>query len=164
MKLPMSAWVEASWIKARSISALIRARSSAQPVLLGAHILQAPILASTKDTEIIGGAVMKHFVWTFDQSTKRFRMTRSDPDAEIEFASVTGLGLLYTPSADGLLVRKVLDDSPARQRDIKPGDVVTHFDGVPLVQRGCDTPEEGARKIGFMRDGRFRELGLCAQF
>ena len=133
---------------------------AAQPVLLGSHTLQAPMLASTDDTEIIGGAVMKHFVWTFDQSTKRFRMTRTDPDAEIEFAPVTGLGLLYTPSADGLLVRKILDDSPARQLDIKPGDVVTHFNGVPLVQRGCDTHEEGTRSIGFMRDGQFRELNL----
>ena len=103
---------------------------------------------------------MKHFVWTFDQSTKRFRMARSDPDADIEFAPVTGFGLLYTPSADGLLVREILEDSPARQLDIRPGDLVTHFDGKPLVERGCDTQDEGSRTVGFMRDGQFRELSL----
>jgi hypothetical protein len=146
-------------LKSDDIEVRKKARA-AQPVLLGAHILQAPILASTKDTEIIGGDVMKHFVWTFDQSTKRFRMTRSDPGAEIEFAPVTGLGLLYTPSADGLLVRKILEDSPARQLDIKPGDLVTHFDGKLLEQRGCDTQDEGTRMIGFVRDGQFRELNL----
>ena len=146
-------------LKSNDIEVRESARA-AQPVLLGPHTLQAPILASTEDTEIIGGAVMKHFVWTFDQSTKRFRMIRSDPDAEIEFAPVTGLGMLYTPSADGLLVRKVLEDSPARQLDIEPGDLVTHFDGKPLVQRGCETQDEGTRKIGLMRDGQFRELNL----
>lgn len=133
---------------------------AAQPVLLGSRTLQAPILASTKDTEIIGARVMQHFVWTFDQSTKRFRMTRSDPEAAIEFAPVTGLGLLYTPSAEGLRVRKILEDSPARRLDIKPGDLVTHFDGKPLAQRGCETQDEGTRTIGFVRDGQFRELNL----
>jgi hypothetical protein len=146
-------------LKSDDIEVRKKARA-AQLVLLGAHTLQAPILASTKDTEIIGGGVMKHFVWTFDQSTKRFRMTRSAPGAEIEFAPVTGLGLLYTPSADGLLVRKILEDSPARQLDIKPGDLVTHFDGKPLEQRGCDTQDEGTRTVGFIRDGQFRELNL----
>lgn len=146
-------------LKADDIEVRKTARA-AQPVMLGPHLLQAPMLASTKDTEIIGGGVMKHFVWTFDQSTKRFRMTRSDPGAEIEFAPLTGLGLLYTPSADGLFVRKILEDSPARLLDIKHGDLVTHFDGKPLEQRGCDTQDEGTRTIGFMRDGQYRELKL----
>jgi len=133
---------------------------AAQPVLLGSHTLQAPILASTEDTEIIGGRVMKHFVWTFDQSTRRFRMTRVDPGTEIEFGPVTGLGVLYTPTPEGYIVRKILEDSPARQLDIKPGDLVTHIDGKPLAQRGCDMHDEGTRTIGFMRDGEFREVNL----
>ena len=146
-------------LKSNDIEVRESARA-AQPVFLGPHTLDAPILASTNDTEIIGGSVMKHFVWTFDQSTRRFRMTRADPGTEIKFGPVTGLGVLYTPTPEGYVVRRILEDSPARQLDIKPGDLVTHIDGRPLVERGCGTQDKGSRRIGFMREGQFRELSL----
>ena len=87
-------------------------------------------------------------------------MTRVDPGTEIEFGPVTGLGVLYTPTPEGYVVRKILEDAPARQLDIKPGDLVTHIDGKPLIERGCARQDEGSRRIGFMREGQFRELSL----
>ena len=136
------------------------AARAARPVLLGSHTLQAPMLASTEDTELIGGDVMRHFKWTFDQSTKRFRMTRNDPNAQMSFAPYTSFGLIYSPTAEGLLVRKILEDAPARQFDIKPGDLVTQMDGKPMVQRGCDKSDDGAHTLGLMRDGQLREVTL----
>ena len=136
------------------------AARAARPVMLGPHTLTAPMLASTKDTEVIGGDVMRHFDWTFDQATKRFRMTRNNPGSEMDIASETGLGVIFSSNAEGLLIHKVLDDAPARKFDIKPGDLVTRINGQALAERGCHASNEGPVTVGFMRDGQFREISL----
>jgi len=157
----ISAGLRSSDIELRS------AARAARPILLGPHALQAAMLTSTEDTELIGGDLMQHFTWTFDQATKRFQMTRNDPDAEIDFAPLSGLGLIYSPTVEGLLIRTILEDAPAQQFDIKPGDLVTRINDQPLIHhdqplihRGCKTSDEDTRTIGFLRDGQFRQVTL----
>jgi hypothetical protein len=136
------------------------AARAARPVMLGPHTLTAPMLSSTKDTEIIGGDVMQHFDWTFDQAKKRFRMTRNKPDSDMGAAPEIGLGVIFSANAEGLLIHKILDDSPARNFDIKPGDLVTRIDGKALAKRGCDTSNTDPVTIGYERAGQFREISL----
>lgn len=133
---------------------------AAHPVNFGPHELRSPMLGSTTDTEVIGGDIMQHFDWTFDQKNKRFRMIRNDPDAPMEFAPEIGTGVMFNPTAGGLLVHEIRENSPARQLDIEAGDLVTTINGSPLAERGCNISDEEPLKVGFLRDGQIKEVIL----
>jgi hypothetical protein len=112
-----------------------RAREDAR---IGPHVLQTPTLQSTPGTELIGGRVMKHFVWTFDQATRRVRMIRHSPQIPITFAPVYGHGMVLEAGEYGFIVQDVLPGTPASQADIEPGDHITHWNDRPVSDRGCN--------------------------
>jgi hypothetical protein len=111
-----------------------RAREDAH---IGPHVLQTPTLQSTPGTELIGGRVMKHFVWTFDQSTRRVRMIRHSPHIPITFAPVYGHGMVLETDEDSFVVQDILPGTPASQADIQRGDQITHWNNRPVSDRGC---------------------------
>lgn len=127
---------------------------------IGAYRLDAPILETTSDTEIIGGLVMRHFVWTFDTDRSRVRIERAAQGDPIRFAPLTGHGMVLSPEAGGMRVAAILADSPAAAADIRPGDLVTHFDGLPLRERGCAERRTDALTVTLRRDGTAHDIRL----
>ncbi|WP_417496777.1 PDZ domain-containing protein [Maricaulis sp.] len=107
---------------------------------IGPHRLIAPTLQSTPGTELIGGEVMRHFIWTFDQATERVRLVRHQPEVPITFEPDFDHGMVFEPIPQGYRVGSVIADTPASQAGIQPGDIVTAFNGQPLDRRGCDGP------------------------
>jgi hypothetical protein len=113
---------------------------------LGPHRLERPMLSDTagQRTELIGGQVMRHFAWTFDQRNRRVRIDRVG-DEPIRFRPVTHFGLTFEPAGGGLRVQDVIPGSAAAEADIATDDIITHIDGVAVGDRGrCGDREEEA--------------------
>jgi C-terminal processing protease CtpA/Prc len=54
----------------------------------------------------------------------------------------------------------VLSDSPAERGGVQRGDVVTHFNGQPLIDRDCNTSPMGQLIVTVERDGVMLDLDL----
>ena len=135
----------------------VELRSGARSALdarIGPNVLVAPTLQSTPGTELVGGEVMRHFTWTFDQSTERVRMVRNDPQTPITFAPDYDHGMVLEPVDQGYRVRSIIADTPASQADIRIGDIVTAFNDRPLDDRDCAGPSDNTLVLGLIRDGR----------
>jgi Do/DeqQ family serine protease len=71
---------------------------------------------------------------------------------------------LGAPSAEGLLVESMRRDSQAYQAGVRPGDIITTFNGAPVsdtqhLQRAIADAKIGATvRIGIVRDGRTQEV------
>ena len=134
-----------------------RAREDAT---FGAYVLQAPTMQSTPGTELIGGEVMRHFVWTFDQDNQRVRILPINPDQPITFGPVYGHGIILGSHPDGYRIIDVVNDTPASRVDLRAGDIVTHWNGAPVASRGCDRSEALTLDISIRRDGEILERHL----
>ena len=110
-------------------------------VRLGPFVLPSPQVEEVPETELIGGEVMQHFTWTFDFDRERVQIERRS-DTELVFPPEPSLGLSLRPVAAGLHVEAVLDGA-AEGIDIVEGDVITHWNGRPVRDRGC-----GERNVG----------------
>jgi hypothetical protein len=142
----------------------VEARSGARSRLnarIGPNILIAPTLQSTPGTELIGGEVMRHFTWTFDQSRERVRMVRHHPEVPITFEPDFDHGMVFEPHPLGYRVGAVVADTPASRAGVRIGDIVTAFNGRPLDARGCDgPPADNALVVSLVRDGQAISLTL----
>jgi len=128
---------------------------------IGPHRLIAPTLQSTPGTELIGGEVMRHFIWTFDQATERVRLVRHHPEVPITFEPDFDHGMVFEPHPQGYRVGSVIADTPASQAGVQPGDIVTAFNGQPLDRRGCDGPAaSNTLDVSLVRNGRPMTLTL----
>lgn len=127
---------------------------------MGPHVLETPTLTSTPGTELIGGDVMMHFNWTFDQRNERVRIERHDGDGPITFGSLYGHGIVFENHEDGFFVRDVIDQSPADEAGIQAGDIITHFNGQPLMRRDCNTPAGQGLTMTLVRNGEVRTVAL----
>lgn len=127
---------------------------------LGNYDLSNPPLSGTKDTELIGGKVMQHFTWTFDQKNKRVQVIRNDAGSPITFDPLTGHGIVLNPIESGLQVHTILEGSPASKTDLQPGDIVKRIDGKPLTERGCTVKSEGSVTFEIEREGGRKEVSI----
>lgn len=137
------------------------ARLSGNPTI-GSNVLTRPIIQSTPETEILGGQVMRHFSWTFDQRNERVRLVRNDPETPITFAPLVTHGLVLVPENDGMRVASVIANSPAFDAGVQTDDFITHFNGAQMRDRTCDldiTPPE-TLDIDLIRDGEALALTL----
>lgn len=135
------------------------ARASAN-AMMGPHVLVTPTLTSTPGTELIGGEVMMHFNWTFDQRNERVRVERHDGPDPITFGPLLGHGVIFANHPDGFRVHDVIPDSPADRAGVQAGDVITHFNGQPLMQRDCDAAASDVLTLTLVRAGAVMELSL----
>ncbi|WP_109259609.1 hypothetical protein [Hyphobacterium indicum] len=105
---------------------------------IGPHVFEQPLIESLPETEIIGGMMMRHFTWTFDLENDRVRIERIDSGGPITMdAEVThGLALRPTPGRT-ITIDAILPGSAAAGAGLAEGDVLTHFDGLPVAERGC---------------------------
>jgi hypothetical protein len=104
----------------------------------GPHVFEQPLIEDLPETEILGGMVMRHFNWTFDMEHERVRIERIEGTGPIRMAAelTHGLALRPTPGRT-LTVDAILPGSAAREAGLAAGDVLTHFDGLPVAERGC---------------------------
>ncbi|WP_370338874.1 PDZ domain-containing protein [Parvularcula marina] len=105
-------------------------------VTLGEHLFTTPVVTETPDTELFGSGMLKDFVLTFDVDDKRVRFI-SESEGPVTVPPERSTGLSLRPVDDGMRIEKVLPDSPAASLDLKPGDILTHIDGMPIAERGC---------------------------
>ncbi|WP_412546502.1 hypothetical protein [Maricaulis sp. MIT060901] len=141
----------------------IERRSSArlsENARFGPNELVTPTIQSTPGTELIGGEIMQHFIWTFDQRRERVRIERIDPDAPITFEPVVSHGMVFQPEPNGFRVADILPNTPASRVDIRAGDLITHFHGIPIGERGCNPPEANTLPLIIERDGAVIERVL----
>ena len=93
----------------------------------------------------------------FERSWLGVSIQSVDPDL------VTGLGL---PSARGALIKEVVVDGPAAAAGVKPGDVITGFDGHPVLQANALPLMAGDAGVGTVvavdlyRDGKKLTLSM----
>ena len=104
-------------------------------VRIGPLEFEEPIVGLSDDTELLGFDVLKHFVLTFDQQTRRVRMQALSPRVRME--SRRGTGALLRPRPNSLEVVRIVPGSPAEDAGLQQGDVVIFVDGIPVNERGC---------------------------
>jgi hypothetical protein len=130
-------------------------------VRIGTTVLPGPIVHETDDTRLLGGAVMRHFLWTFDQRNERVRAEPVVPDEPIMMPGYVGHGIAAVGRNGHLEVYAVLPETPAERAGLLPGDVITHFGETPVASRGCGNSAAGeALEIRFLRDGRLESVTL----
>jgi len=154
--VPFGASVRLTEIEVRSGA---RAESDAR---LGPYIFQTPILESTPGFELIGGDIMRFFDWTFDQKNKRVRLEQHILHEPVIFEPIIAHGMVLVPKASGFKVTTVLNNTPAAAADIQPDDVVTHFNGIPMAEIGCDEDITDRKNltITLQRNGKGLEVEL----
>lgn len=118
----------------------IEIRSSARVLgdaHIGPHVLLQPTLESTPGVELIGGEVLRHFNWTFDLRNKRVRIERYGPETPITFAAVINHGMVLQLHKKGFRIKSIIANTPAAKADLRDGDIVTHWNGALIGERGC---------------------------
>ncbi len=143
----------------------IEIRSAARAegnVRFGPYVLNTPTLKSTSGTELIGGEILHHFSWTFDQKNDRVRIVQNNPEMPITFESVIAHGMVLSPNSAGFKVKTILKGTPAASAGIKPEDLITHFNGVPYDRHGCEEKSKANEilTVTLQRNGVALEVDL----
>ena len=106
-------------------------------LVFGRHIVIDPIIgwfAGTKDTNLIGMKILKHFVVTIDQTSGLVRFSR-DGDDPIRIPPVRGIGLIFGVKKKGTAAIEVINPAtPAAQLGLKVGDQVLTVNGQPFLE------------------------------
>ena len=126
-------------------------------------VFEQPIVSITRDTELIGVQVLRHFVVTFDP---RHRRVRFEPaiDGPVRMAPERNTGALLRADPAGYFeVALVHPATPAQRAGIRPGERVVELDGVPVAARGCrrlDDPEPTRLGLGVQRGDRIERIDV----
>lgn len=122
---------------------------------------EQPIVSITRDTELIGVEVLRHFVLTFDQVHRRVRFEPA-VDGPVRMPPERSTGALFRADPSGFFeVALVHPGTPAERAGLVPGERVVELDGVPVADRGCrklDDPEPTRRSLGIDREGRIERF------
>ncbi len=138
------------------------ARLDGDAIVAGLRV-ENPVLEEVPRFELLGGQILRHFVITLDQANKRVRLEPAI-DGPILAVDHVEMGAGLDPVAGGLDVFEVFPDTPAHAAGLLAGDLVTHFDGVPIAQRGCMNATEADRLVlTVLRDGIERDLAVTLE-
>jgi len=122
---------------------------------LGDFVFDQPLVEEVPGTELFGGMLMRHFVWTFDQDNERVRIQRIEGDGSIPMDAEITHGLALRPVGDHVQIEHILDGSHAEDAGLQVGDIITHLDGLPMRNRGCGIEDETPDSVVMtrLRDG-----------
>jgi hypothetical protein len=125
---------------------------------VGSVTLLHPLVELTSNTQLMGTAILKHFVLTFDQRNHRMKILHVGENP-IHPPPFLGTGLVFNPKHAGLQVVRVLDGSPADTAGVRKGDTVTAVNGRSVHERDCGsfgqrfTPEDKEVTLTVKRRG-----------
>jgi len=128
--------------------------------VVGPLVFENPMVTLTNDTELIGSEVLRHYVLTFDQKNRRVRM-RPLVESPVRLPSIRGTGALFRTRPNAYEIAHVMRDSPAEHAGLRKGDLVTHLDGTPVLERGCrafDKPPVESVRFTLLRDDEALEV------
>lgn len=124
---------------------------------------EQPIVSITRDTELMGVHVLKHFVLTFDAANRRVRFEPGG-GGPVRMRPYRGSGALMRADPAGYFeVARVLADTPAAASGLRAGDRVLERDGVPVAERGCkplDEPIRARERLGVQRGDRIERIDV----
>jgi len=119
-----------------------------------------PIVRITRDTELLGVRVLKHFVLTFDIDNARVRFEPAGA-RPVRMGPERGTGALFRADPDGYYeIARVLPGTPAAAVGLKVGDRVVERDGIPIAERGCRSLEALEPRGENVRLGVARQAGV----
>lgn len=105
-----------------------------------------PLASVTTDTELLGYDVLRHFVLTFDQRNRRLRLAPA-VEGPVRLEAERGTGAVFRARPGGYEVAHVVEGTPAARAGVKRGDLVTHLDGTPVLERGCRDGDAEAGEV-----------------
>lgn len=116
----------------------------------GAFVLERPIVTESDRRNLLGQGALRHFVVWFDQRGELVRFERPEGfgGGPIAFPSQYGHGATLEPSAEGFVVRGVLEGSASALAGVREGDLLVAIGGVGLAELGCgirERPEDEPR-------------------
>jgi len=104
-----------------------------QPVLVGAHTVDRPIVDLTEQLSAIGGEFLRNFVLTFDQRRNQVTFIH-DADGPVTMEPRRHTGLSFARSPVYWRVLAVIPDTPAAQRPVQAGDLCVRINGEPVAK------------------------------
>lgn len=103
----------------------------AQPLAVGAYVIQEPIVDMTDELSSIGGGLLRNFAVTFDQ--KRSQVTFFRPDFDpIKVLPIRSTGLSFTKTPAYWRVAAVVADSAAETLGVQAGDLCSRINDEPV--------------------------------
>ena len=103
--------------------------------------IRQPLVRIVADTELIGSKIMRPFAWTFDQKSRRLRITPASPEPLL-MSPKRGTGAIVIPHEAGYEVVKVLPNTPAEREGLLIGDIIVAADGVRILEQDCGRWDE----------------------
>jgi hypothetical protein len=103
----------------------------AQPLAIGTHVFEQPIVDLTDELSAIGGAALRHFTITFDQERDRVAFYRDSREPMV-MPPLRSAGLSFSKTPAYWRVAGVVPASPAAHRGVQVGDLVTRINGEPV--------------------------------
>jgi Aspartyl protease len=104
----------------------------ADTLTLGNYAVRQPLVELTDELSAIGGGMLQHFVVAFDQDRSRVTFYRDVPEP-VSFGPVRSVGLSFSKTPAYWRVAGVVDNSPAEETSVQPGDLVIRINGEPVA-------------------------------
>lgn len=119
-----------------SISSLQGDRSQltgrlSQPLLIGGHTVDQPIVDLTDQLSSLGGELLRHYALTFDQHRNLVTFTRA-ADGPVTMEPRRHPGLLFVRSPVYWRVLTVIPDTPTARLPVQAGDLCVRINGEPV--------------------------------
>jgi hypothetical protein len=103
----------------------------AQPLTIGAYVIENPIVDVTDELSSIGGGLLRKFAVTFDQKRNQVIFFRPNFDP-IKIGPMRSTGLSFTKSAAYWRVAAVVTESAAEMLGVQTGDLCTRINAEPV--------------------------------
>ena len=116
-------------------------------IAFGGATLVRPTVSTGRSIELVGSAVMRHFVATFDQKRRRVLFERPTTEP-IESPPLRDVGWSLSPRQDGIEIVRVFEGFGAHRAGLLAGDLVVAIDGTPVYEQDfCDRKPEQRDEI-----------------
>jgi len=103
----------------------------AQPLTIGAYVIDDPIVDVTDELSSIGGGLLRNFAVTFDQKRNQVTLFRPTFDT-IKIAPMRSTGLSFTKTAAYWRVAAVVTGSAAEMLGVQTGDLCSRINDEPV--------------------------------
>lgn len=117
----------------------------AQPLDIGPHRFEKPIVDLTDQISAIGGEILRNFAVTFDQSRNQVAFYR-DSSIPIPPQTRRAAGLSFSKTPTYWRIASVVPDSPAEAAGVQTGDLVIRINGETVADWNLRRYEAAVRR------------------